>query len=156
MKIAEILTQEMVIPDLAATDKVEALRELSTHMCATASGAGLSADGVFKALNERERLGSTGVGEGIAIPHAKIPKLTNLVAAFARSRAGVPFDSKIDNVPARLIFVLLVPEDSAGAHLKALARISRLLKSSFFRDRLLAAPDVTAVYQAILEEDAKY
>ena len=155
MKIAEILTQEMVVPDLKASEKIGVLRELATHLCIFRSWPHLSAEQVFTALYEREKLGSTGVGEGIAIPHAKIAKLETLLAAFGRSRQGVPFDA-IDNQAARLIFVLLVPEDSAGAHLKALARISRLLKSLAFRERLLGAPDAQTLYQAILEEDAKY
>jgi PTS system nitrogen regulatory IIA component len=95
------------------------------------------------------------VGESVAIPHAKIPGLSSLVAAFGRSKKGVPFDA-IDGQPVRLVFVLLVPENSAGTHLKALARIARLLKSAGFRDRLLNLPDGPAIYNAFLEEDAKY
>ena len=155
MKIAEILTQDMVLAELLAPDKESALRELAAHMCAHAPAAHLATDQVFTALNERERLGSTGVGEGIAIPHAKIVGLETLLAAFSRSRAGVAFDAVVGQ-PAHLIFVLLVPENSAGAHLKALARISRFLKSAEFRERLRNAVDAPSIYEAFLQEDAKY
>jgi PTS system nitrogen regulatory IIA component len=155
VKIAEILTQQMVVDDLKASEKTGVLRELASHLANGMPAARLSTDLIFTALNEREKLGSTGVGEGIAIPHAKIVGLTALLAAFGRSLKGIAFDA-VDRQAAHLIFVLLVPEDSAGAHLKALARVSRLLKSPAFRERLLAAPDGASIYQAILEEDAKY
>ena len=98
-------------------------------------------------------MGSTGVGEGVAIPHTKLPGLTSLVAAFGRSKKGIAFDA-IDNQPVRLVFVLLVPEDSAGAHLKALARISRLLKDNDFRRSLLDGTDRESLYEAFVARDA--
>ena len=155
MKIADILQPSMIVPELAARDKEALVKELSQLLCRGVDGLKGAADAVYKALIARERLGSTGVGESVAIPHAKIPGLTNLTAAFGRSQAGIPFDA-IDSQPVRLVFVLLVPENSAGAHLKALARIARLLKSPSFRDRLLSLPDAASVYDAFLEEDAKY
>lgn len=145
----------MVIPEVAASDKEGLIRELARHLCANEDSLKGGVDAVDKALIARERLGSTGVGESVAIPHAKIPGLANLTAAFGRSKPGIPFDA-IDSQPVRLVFVLLVPENSAGAHLKALARIARLLKSPSFRDRLLSLPDAGAIYDAFLEEDAKY
>ena len=155
MKIADILEQMMVMPELAARDKEGLIREMAQHLCAHNPTLRDSLDLVQKALLGRERLGSTGVGEGVAIPHAKIPNLSSLTAAFGRSKDGVPFDA-IDAQPVRLVFVLLVPENSAGAHLKALARIARLLKSPSFRDRLLSLPNAESLYEAFLEEDAKY
>ncbi len=155
MKIADILQPVMVVPELTAGDKDSLVKELSQHLCRNEDSLKGSLDTVYKALIARERLGSTGVGESVAIPHAKIPGLAQLTAAFGRSRNGVPFDA-IDSQPVRLVFVLLVPENSAGAHLKALARIARLLKSPSFRDRLLSLPDANAIYDAFLEEDAKY
>jgi len=155
VKISEILTQEMVVPTLAATDKDGVIREMAAHLCERNKTLGVPEELVVKALLERERLGSTGVGEGVAIPHAKIPGLATLVAAFGRAPHGVPFDA-IDQQPVRLICVLLVPENSAGAHLKALARISRLLKHGVFRGELLALPNAEAIFRAFLEEDAKY
>jgi PTS system nitrogen regulatory IIA component len=155
VKIADILQPVMVVPEVASVDKEGLIRELSAHLCKNEDSLKGNVDAVFKALIARERLGSTGVGESVAIPHAKIPGLANLTAAFGRSTAGIPFDA-IDSQPVRLVFVLLVPENSAGAHLKALARIARLLKSGGFRERLLGLPDAGAIYDAFLEEDAKY
>lgn len=145
----------MVVPELVSEDKDALIKELAQHLCRSSDGLRCEADGVYKALIARERLGSTGVGESVAIPHAKIPGLASLTAAFGRSVPGVPFDA-IDSQPVRLVFVLLVPENSAGAHLKALARIARLLKSPSFRDRLLSLPDAASIFDAFLEEDAKY
>jgi PTS system nitrogen regulatory IIA component len=103
---------------------------------------------------EREKLGSTGIGSGVAIPHGKIANLDHIVAAFGRSKAGIDFDSQ-DGEPTYLFFVLVAPENTAGLHLKALAKLSRLLKDSNFRDRLMKVPDAKAIYQIISEEDEK-
>ncbi len=155
VRIAEILTEPQIVPALEADDKEAALRILANHLCDNSVGVPAPAEQVVRALVDRERLGSTGVGEGVAIPHAKIPGLKHLVACFGRVAAGVPFDA-IDQQPVTLIFVLLVPENSAGAHLKALARISRLLKDAGFRDHLLELTTQDAIYKAFLEEDAKH
>ncbi len=154
MKISDILQEPLVIPELQAQSKEDLLAEIAAHLTAVAD-TGLSPTSVQAALLGRERLGSTGVGESVAIPHAKIPGLRMLTACFGRSSEGVPFES-VDQQPVRLVFVLLVPENSAGVHLKALARIARLLKNPSFRDRLLSLPDAHALYEAFLEEDAKY
>jgi len=155
VKIGEILTETMVLAQLSAADKEGVLTELASHLHAHAADVPGGAQDVLRALIDRERLGSTGVGEGVAIPHAKIPGLNRLVACFGRAIQGIAFDS-IDQQPVRLFFVLLVPENSAGAHLKALARISRLLKDSSFRKTLLEFPDQAAIYNGFLEEDDKY
>lgn len=154
MKICDILRQPLIVPDLRAGDKEGVLDELAKHLAQHVTANVASAQDIAAALVARERLGSTGVGEGVAIPHAKIPSLLHLTACFGRSLAGVPFDA-IDDQPVRLIFVLLVPENSAGAHLKALARISRLLKSQAFRERLLALGDAEALFRAFIEEDER-
>jgi PTS system nitrogen regulatory IIA component len=154
VKLSDILTEPQVKAELAARDKNAVLRELALHVSSHA-GLTLDAEAVYAALCERERLGSTGVGEGVAIPHAKLPGIQQLVACFARSRQGVDFDA-IDSQPVTLFVVLLVPENSAGAHLKALARVSRLLKLPAFRRHLLELPDGPAIYRAFLEEDAKH
>ena len=107
------------------------------------------------ALEERERLNSTALGDGVAIPHGKLPGVRRVIAAFARSRAGVDFQS-LDGKPTHLFFLLVAPEDSAGAHLKALARISRLLKDESFRQRLMRAGDGADLFRTIREEDEKY
>lgn len=155
MKIREILTLPLVIPDMSATDKEGVLREMSACLCTENSDVTASDELVCKALISRERLGSTGVGESVAIPHAKIAGLRKLVACFGRSPDGIPFDA-IDQQPVKLVFVLLVPENSAGVHLKALARISRLLKNPEFREELLGLSGRESLFEAFLREDAKY
>jgi PTS system nitrogen regulatory IIA component len=155
MKISDILQEPMVVAELTASDKEGLLDEMAVHMCGHVDALNGARESVKSALLGRERLGSTGVGESVAIPHAKIPGLKALTAGFGRSPKGVAFEA-VDQQPVRLVFVLLVPENSAGAHLKALARIARLLKSSSFRDHLMSLPDAHAIYQAFLDEDSKY
>jgi PTS system nitrogen regulatory IIA component len=110
---------------------------------------------VVEVLLDREKLGSTGIGDGIAIPHGKIKDLGGVVASFGRSPEGVDFES-LDQKPAHLFFLLVAPENSAGVHLKALARISRLLKHPSFRKRLMEAENEEELFQIISEEDAQY
>jgi PTS system nitrogen regulatory IIA component len=105
-------------------------------------------------LAEREKLNTTGIGEGVAIPHGKLAGLPRLYASFGVSRAGVDFSS-IDGKPTQLFFALVAPENSAGIHLKALARISRLFRNPQFREAILLAPDSGRVYGLIAEEDAR-
>lgn len=152
MKICDILQQPLILPELKAQNKEGVLEEMAGFLSAFVDGETARAADIRAALVAREQLGSTGVGEGVAIPHAKIAGLGQLVACFGRSLPGVEFDA-IDYKPVHLIFVLLVPENSAGAHLKALARISRLLKSEDFRGQLLKLPDAEAIYRAFLDED---
>jgi PTS system nitrogen regulatory IIA component len=153
MKITEILTPELVSPDLRGTTKSEILRELA--QCLAAKFKDIDVDDLAAVLAERERLGSTAIGDGIAIPHGKIRGATKIVGAFGRQRAGVDFES-LDGGPTHLFFVLIAPEDSTSLHLKALARVSRLLKDAAFRERLLSAPDSDAIYRLIVEEDGRY
>jgi PTS system nitrogen regulatory IIA component len=154
LRISEFLTEDMILPDLKATDKEGVLREMAHHLCSVAPGMQDAEERVVRALLDRERLGSTGVGEGVAIPHAKVSGLTRLTAAFGRSVRGVPFEA-IDQQPVTLVVALLVPENSAGVHLKALARISRLLKNPAFRDGLQRASGQVPLYRSFLEEDAR-
>ena len=152
MKIAEFLREDLILPELQATDKAGVLREL----CAPIARAhGLDAGKLTEVLLEREKLGSTGVGEGVAIPHGKLPGLPGLLAAFGRSKKGVDF-AAIDGKPTYLFFVLFAPENSAGIHLKALARISRLFKSPPFRQAILSSLNATEIYQLVSGEDSKY
>ena len=153
MRIAEFLREDLVFPDLAADDKAGVLVE----MCAGLARAypALSAQKLSETLMEREKLGSTGIGDGVAIPHGKLPGLPGLLAAFARKKAGVDF-AAIDGKPTSLFFVLFAPDNSAGLHLKALARISRLFKQPQFRQSIQAATDGPAIFRLISEEDAKY
>jgi PTS system nitrogen regulatory IIA component len=153
MKIEDILTEDLVLADLAARSKTEALVELAHAM--TKAHPELDEARLVGALEDRERLNSTALGDGVAIPHGKLPGLRRVLAAFGRSRAGVDFQS-LDGKPTHLFFLLVAPEDSAGAHLKALARISRLLKDAGFRSRLLEAPDAATIWNIIRDEDARY
>jgi len=153
MKITDILAEEALVADLGGKTKDEVIVELA-RVVATHHPE-INHARLVGALEERERLNSTALGEGVAIPHGKMPGLKRVVAAFGRSRAGVDFSS-LDGKPTHLFFLLVAPEDSAGAHLKALARISRLLKDDGFRQRLLAAPGAAELYQTIREEDDKY
>src|SRR5512147_63666 len=153
MKIEEILTESVVVPALAARSQPEVLIEVADAV--SRENAGVDKVRLLGALEDRERLNSTALGDGVAIPHGKLPGLRRVLAAFGRSRAGVDFQS-LDGKPTHLFFLLVAPEDSAGAHLKALARISRLLKDPAFRSRLLGAPDAHALWTIIREEDARY
>jgi len=152
MRILDILPPEAVVDGLRAETKEGVLRELSEAVCRRLPV--LSPDRLTAILMDREGLGSTGIGEGVAIPHGKIPGIDRLVAVFGRSRGGVQFSS-LDGKPARLFFLILAPENSAGMHLKALARISRLLKDQRFRGRLLAAEGAEGLSQVLREEDER-
>jgi nitrogen PTS system EIIA component len=152
MKIAEFLDPKAITGGLTAGSKPEILRELCEAL--VVAHPQLQSERLVEVLKEREKLGSTGIGEGVAIPHGKLPGLTRLTASFGVSKQGVDFDA-IDGKPTQLFFVLLAPENSAGLHLKALARISRLFKNPRFREAILQAPTPEEIYQLISQEDAK-
>ncbi len=153
MKITDILVREASILDLEATAKDALLSELANALAAAEPA--LDGEQLVNVLRERESLQSTGIGEGVAIPHGKINGLDRLVATFARSKDGVDFES-IDGQPTQLFFLLVVPEQSGGQHLKALARISRFFRDASFRDKLLSASALDEIFKAIEEEDAKF
>ena len=150
MKIVDFLSASAVVIDLAATNKKGALEELASLLAK--EGKITDAKFVVDILLEREKLGSTGIGQGIAIPHAKTDKATGLTAAFGLSRRGIAFDS-LDGELVHIFFLLVAPPDAAGAHLKALARISRLLKDKFIRQALREIKDVNEVIKIIRKED---
>jgi PTS system nitrogen regulatory IIA component len=152
MKILDIVTPGGVMDDLRAETKEGVLREMSEVLAAQVPS--LSAQSLTAILMGRESLGSTGIGDGVAIPHGKVPGLTRLVAVIGRSRPGVHFHS-LDGKPAHLFFLVVAPEQSAGMHLKALARVSRLLKDARFRQSLLAAGDADDFRRILQEEDDK-
>ena len=153
MKITDLLSPDLVIADLKGATKTDVLNELAQALAAKHPEIKLS--DLTAVLAERERLGSTAIGDGIAIPHGKLRGVTKIIGAFGRHLKGVDFDS-LDGGPSQLFFVLVAPEDSASLHLKALARVSRLLKEGSFRSRLLAAKDSDELYSLIKEEDNKY
>lgn len=152
MKILDVLHKEAIIPDLKSRTKTEVLDELVVPV---ARLAGVSREQLVKVLLERERLGSTGIGGGIGIPHGKLKDLDNLIIGFGLSRKGVDFES-LDGAPTRIFFLLVTPENSTGLHLKMLARISRVLKNEPFRERLLQAGDSDEIYRIIKEEDEEF
>ncbi len=150
MKIVDLLSPASIVADLKATKKDEVLGELTDAIMK--KEVSLERDEVIRVLQERERLGSTGIGEGVAIPHGKLKDLEQLVISFGRSREGIDFDS-MDGKPAHLFFLLVAPEESVGVHLKTLARISKLLKNSAVRSRLVEAGDSEQIYDIIASEE---
>ncbi len=153
MKLMDILVRDAMILDIAATEKQDVLGELSAALAAVEPT--LDAGRLKGILLERESLQSTGIGDGVAIPHGKMPGLPRLLASFARSTAGVDFES-IDGQPTQLFFLLVVPEHSGGQHLKALARISRFFRDAAFRKSLLEAGDLDEILSTIEQEDEKF
>ncbi|HZJ66160.1 MAG TPA: PTS sugar transporter subunit IIA [Kofleriaceae bacterium] len=153
MKIVDLIRRDMVVPALQATDKRGILEELASYMAG--HHPRIDRATLARVLIEREQLASTAIGEGVAIPHGKLGAVGEIVACLGRVTAGVDFDS-MDGQPTYLFFVLVAPETSTGAHLKALARISRVFKDPEFRRRLLAAPDAESMYHVVADEDAKY
>ena len=152
MKIMDFLSKKAVTANIRAADKEGVIRELVDLLVKAEDIK--NKEELVRALLTRESLGSTGIGQGIGIPHAKCPNVKNLVAAFGLSQKGVNFDS-LDGEPAYIFFLLLAPEESAGPHLKALARISRMLKDKYFRELLRKAKDEKEILRIIQEEDAK-
>ncbi len=142
MEITDLLTSERVMSSLRAPSKKQALQELSRR---AAGFTGLHERTIFDVLLERERLGTTGVGSGIAIPHGKLAELDGLLGVFARLEKPVDFDA-VDEQPVDLIFLLLAPESAGADHLKALARISRLLRDHAVCEQLRAAADDVSLF----------
>jgi PTS system nitrogen regulatory IIA component len=156
MKIVDFVGPELIVPQLRAHEKGEVIKELADHLAAHVTGpARIDREVLAKVLLERERLASTAIGEGVAIPHGKLDAVGKLVACVGRAVEGVDFDS-MDGRPTHLFFVLVAPENSTGVHLKALARISRLFKDPEFRTRLMQAKDAQEIFRVIADEDAKY
>lgn len=150
MKLMDILDRKAIIPDLKETNKEEIIREMVSKLVAM----GVIKDGeeTVRILLERESLGSTGIGEGVAIPHGKSKEVKKIVAVFGRSHEGVDFEA-LDGELVYLFFLLVAPENSASEHIKALARISRLLKDSNFRKKLKLAKTGEEISEIISEED---
>jgi PTS system nitrogen regulatory IIA component len=150
MKITEMLKREFVLEQLKAGNKRDALAELTGVF---AQGRiKVDSEAMLHVLLERERLGSTGIGDGIAIPHGKLHGLEEMVVSFGRSREGIAFEA-MDGKPVHLFFLLMAPENSAGQHLKALAKIYRMLKDANFRKNLLEAKMHEDLFRIIVEKD---
>ncbi|WP_339741145.1 PTS IIA-like nitrogen regulatory protein PtsN [uncultured Maricaulis sp.] len=150
MALADLIPDGGAAVDFGASSRKQVLQAMSE----TAGHAtGLNPREIFEAVLQRERLGSTGVGQGVAIPHARLAGIDAVTGFFMRLRSPVDFES-IDGQPADLIFLLLAPEDAGAEHLKALARVSRMLRREDVRQRLRAAPDADAVYAVLAGEPA--
>jgi len=152
MKVSEFLDAKSIVVELKAENKKEVLEELCETL--VAADDSLDHDKMVGILLDRERLGSTGVGEGVAIPHGKRGNLDGLIACFGRSPEGVEFEA-VDKKPVHLFFLLFAPENSAGIHLKALAKISRLLKRPSVREALLSVQSQENLYGILTQEDTE-
>ncbi len=149
MRILDAIHKETILIDLKSRDKKGVLEELVQPVSKI---SGINHDELVKVLMERERLGSTGIGGGIGIPHGKLKHLDSLILGFGLSRQGVNFES-MDGQPTYIFFLLFTPENSTGLHLKLLARISRILKNDHFKDKLLIARDSDEILSLIKDED---
>jgi PTS system nitrogen regulatory IIA component len=153
MKISDILKKEHVIKELNSCDKKNVLDELSSFL--EDEGEIANKESLLAALIEREKLGSTGIGENVAIPHAKISEIDKIITVFGRSKNGVEFES-LDQKPVNFIFLVIAPENSTSQHLKALARISRLFKNPSLRESVLRTNEADQIYSILVDEDSKF
>jgi PTS system nitrogen regulatory IIA component len=145
MLLTELVAPDAIIPALNVTSKKQVLQELATKAAAL---SGQSERVILEALQQRERLGSTGVGNGIAIPHGKLPKLGKLFGLFVRLERPIDFEA-LDGQPVDLIFLLLAPEAAGADHLKALARVARLLRDGEVARKLRESRDADALYAVL-------
>ncbi len=152
MKISEILNKDSIVADLESTHKNGVIKELSR---AISGATHAQPDDIAAVLMERETLGSTGIGGGIAIPHGKLDSVKSVTVGFGLSREGVEYDS-LDNRLVHIFFLLLTPENSTGSHLKVLAQISKLLKKSQFKEGLRTAKSVDEIYEIIMEQNEEF
>jgi len=152
MRIEDILRESCVVSNIQSKGKKEALHELVS----TLKAANLieNTEKVVDIVLEREKLGSTGIGDGVAIPHGKMKGISNILCVFGKSKNGVDFDA-VDRKPVHIFFLLLAPEDLATLHLKTLSRISKLLRDPSFKKRLMDLNDSRDIYDNIIEEDRK-
>jgi PTS system nitrogen regulatory IIA component len=148
MPLTDILSPEGVLPAVKAVSKKQVLQELAG---VAARQSGLSEAEIFEALLQRERLGSTGIGHGIAIPHGKLPKLPRLIGLFARLEKPVDFDA-LDGEPVDLVFLLLAPEGAGADHLKALSRVARSLRDPAIAQKLRKSKDGSALFALLTQE----
>jgi len=154
MKILDFLNPKAIKVDLQSSDKKSAIKELIDILLTAKEINPAKKDELTKVVMDREALGSTGIGQGVAIPHGKSSSVKRLIAALGISRKGINFES-LDGDPARIFFLLLAPEDSAGPHLKALARISKVLKEKSFRDLMCKCASEKELLKILKEADLK-
>ncbi|MBN1470208.1 MAG: PTS sugar transporter subunit IIA [Syntrophaceae bacterium] len=150
MQLNQIFKREFLNDRLSARNKDEALEEMIKTVIA--GGLTLDTSSILDILKQRESLGSTGIGDGVAIPHGKTSNIHDIIVAFGRSKDGIAYDA-LDGKPVHLFFMVLAPENSAGQHLKILAKISKMLKDEQFRKKLLDASSNDDLYRIILEQE---
>lgn len=153
MRLEDLLSKNDVMPETTAADKRGLLDEMVSHVFASANAR--ERDEALRMLLEREKLGSTGIGYGIAIPHCKLKGTNRLTVAFARSKKGVDFNA-LDSMPVHLFFLIIAPENAASAHLKVLSSISKILRDAGFRKKLLKADSADEIYDTIVTADRGY
>lgn len=154
MKISEFLCSKAVTAELKSANKKDIIEELVDLLISGGALEKKQKSKVIEVLMAREALGSTAIGQGIAIPHGKCDSVNKLIAALGVSKKGIDFDS-LDGEPAYIFFLLIAPIDSAGPHLKALARISRLLKDKYIRESLKNSKDDKAILKLLSQEDGR-
>ena len=153
MKIDEILKKESVIADLLGDNKVEVIKEMT--QCLKKNNFIKNDQALFETLMEREKLGSTGIGENVAIPHGKSDEVSEIITVLARSKNGVEFES-LDEKPVHFVCMVIAPKNSTGQHLKVLARISRIFKNQGLREDILNAGNSDSIYSILIHEDSKF
>jgi len=153
MKIDTILKKESVIADLLGDNKVEVIKEMT--QCLKKNNFIKNDQALFETLMEREKLGSTGIGENVAIPHGKSDEVTQIITVLARSKNGVEFES-LDQKPVHFVCMVIAPANSTGQHLKVLARISRIFKNQGLREDILNAGNSDSIYSILIHEDSKF
>jgi PTS system nitrogen regulatory IIA component len=150
MQLSDIINKSNIVPALKAKDKKGVLEELAESMAHQEPS--VEKDSLVKILMEREQLGTTGIGDGVAIPHGKLNTIDRPLVSFGRSKDGLDFDS-MDGQPAYLFFLLVAPDNSSGVHLQILAKIAKLLKNSDFREELMVGAGQEELYQTIIRTD---
>ncbi len=153
MKLSEIIEKNSIVPELKANDKAGVLEELAQVISDHVSS--IEKEALVKVLVERERLGTTGIGDGVAIPHGKLKGIGRPIISFGRSKDGIDFES-IDRQPVYLFFLLVAPDNSSGIHLQVLAKIARILKSNTFRKKLMETETREELYQTIVQTDEEH
>ncbi len=152
MRISQLLNKDSIIANLTANNKQGVIKELAAAISETTNA---SDQQIATVLMEREELGSTGIGGGIAIPHGKLNLVENIIIGFGLSKIGIEYDS-LDNKPVHIFFLLLTPDNSTGGHLKVLAQISKLLKMDEFKNRLVASSSVDEIFTVINDFDEDF
>lgn len=150
MQLSEIFVKQNIIPALKAKDKKGVLEELAESIVNQEHS--IEKNALVKVLMEREKLGTTGIGDGVAIPHGKLGNIDQPLISFGRSKDGLDFDS-MDGQPSFLFFLLVAPDNSSGVHLQVLAKIAKILKNNDFRNELMAASDTEELYQTIIRTE---